>query len=587
MPRATKARFFHRAAWGLCFLTLMALAPANAGYNPVAYATKIHNSSPQQIGVDDFGQRVDLYNGSTIFQATDIQVPGNASLDVAVGRRMTPGRLDGTWPSNRTEGLFGDWDIDIPHMVSTHDHKHPWHVNDSNRTKRCSSNAVAPPWSADGNFEGHEFWSGIRLHVPGKHSGLVMLAETPLSARPQQSAAYRWVTVDGWYLSCLPSLSFGAGEGFLALSPDGSKYYFNWMVQQDWSHMRRLSYSGGVALGVDKIFLYPTRVEDRHGNWVTYTWSQKKLMRIDSNDGRRISFTYEGTEVRPRIASVSVADRTWRYYYRRQDAENDSYLERVVLPDLTQWVYQSPQVSVFFDFVYGNPNGCAPRFGLSHSSWKFTYGVTHPSMAKAEFDFHVWRHQRTRVTPQCSWDHWERDANKSVGNYYYVSSLEKVRVTGAGLPPYEMQITYPNVHLLPDNCPACPTTKDVITSETGGRVVRYRYSTRYGVDEGRLQSVEVGSSLDTLVPSVFYYYDSVIDSPAPPYQRKVGSGKYFSGFDPLAEQRLPVRAIVNSREGMSFIYRVLEFDAFARPTRVEKRSAASGYVPPSGTRIVD
>jgi hypothetical protein len=75
-------------------------------------------------------------------------------------------------------------------------------------------------------------------------------------------------------------------------------------------------------------------VEDRFGNWVTYSYSNKanemvRLDKIQSSDGRVIDIGY----VNGRLSSVAANGRTWSYSY-----VNDN-LSEVRNPDLSSWRY--------------------------------------------------------------------------------------------------------------------------------------------------------------------------------------------------------------------------------------------------------
>lgn len=62
------------------------------------------------LGGDLFGDKVSLYNGSTVFSVTDIDLPGNHSLPVRLSRRFK------VESKKQVENLggFGAWDIDVP-----------------------------------------------------------------------------------------------------------------------------------------------------------------------------------------------------------------------------------------------------------------------------------------------------------------------------------------------------------------------------------------------------------------------------------------------------------------------------------------
>lgn len=61
-------------------------------------------------GADMFGDRASLYTGSLEFQHTDLLLPGNSKLEVALKRRHVAGRDSGV------RGQLGDWDLDTPRI---------------------------------------------------------------------------------------------------------------------------------------------------------------------------------------------------------------------------------------------------------------------------------------------------------------------------------------------------------------------------------------------------------------------------------------------------------------------------------------
>jgi hypothetical protein len=66
-----------------------------------------------KVGADLFGDTINLYNGKLDFTQTDVSLPGNNALPVAVGRRISTG-------DHAKEGrAFGLWELDIPHIYGT------------------------------------------------------------------------------------------------------------------------------------------------------------------------------------------------------------------------------------------------------------------------------------------------------------------------------------------------------------------------------------------------------------------------------------------------------------------------------------
>lgn len=69
--------------------------------------------SVRTLGADLFGDQVGLYAGDTTFSTTDVSVPGNNALAVAVGRRFRVESRDSYERSKwlGRDGMFADWDL--------------------------------------------------------------------------------------------------------------------------------------------------------------------------------------------------------------------------------------------------------------------------------------------------------------------------------------------------------------------------------------------------------------------------------------------------------------------------------------------
>ena len=98
---------------GLCVcVSWSALAAGNS--NPDLEYNRLSRPSDTigSIGSDLFGEQVDLYNGQTAFDVTDVTIPGNGTLPVALGRRLDVAEPDGSGvlPS------FGNWEVDVPYL---------------------------------------------------------------------------------------------------------------------------------------------------------------------------------------------------------------------------------------------------------------------------------------------------------------------------------------------------------------------------------------------------------------------------------------------------------------------------------------
>ena len=181
----------------------------------------------------------------------------------------------------------------------------------------------------------------MQLHNAGGGGELLWTgAGTP---RPTASGGpWRWTTKGRWHFGCVASLRSGhAGEGFLGIAPDGTRYRFDWLSHERAPGITRpVLPNGEVLLTRREVRLYPTRVEDRFGNWVEYDWQAERLTAIRASDGRRITLSYvqfsagsQSWDSGYRISTVSDGSRTWRYFYNA----TGSSLTRVVQPDGSAW----------------------------------------------------------------------------------------------------------------------------------------------------------------------------------------------------------------------------------------------------------
>ena len=180
----------------------------------------------------DFGDEVNMYTGQLELRTTDVSVPGNNGLDVAVGRRFT---LDQT---STVRGSFGDWDLDIPHLHGVFSRVAGWVIpGPAVKYNRCSQ--FGPPPVVGGTFdptavfEYHEYWHGSHLYLPGQGSQLLLSRNG--GTVPSTGGPYPLVTRNGAVIRCLSSLtaaSRGQGEGFEVITPDGVHYRFDHMVKR-------------------------------------------------------------------------------------------------------------------------------------------------------------------------------------------------------------------------------------------------------------------------------------------------------------------------------------------------------------------
>jgi hypothetical protein len=277
------------------------------------------------LGADLFGDHVNFYTGSLEFTQTDVSLPGNDALPVAVGRHATTGSFDANGR------LFGGWDLEIAHLHGIFSSQ-GWVTGSTGALprQRCSRFAKPPTVSGSagtgGLWDGTEYWHGSFLYVPGTGDQELLRrsAGNPHvpadgAGEPYPYTTYPIVTRNLWAIKCLPSLANdsstnkGLGEGFLAIAPDGTQYRFDWMVTRAAENLAKgtpapqrgvaASVTGGAGADADvrapsapaptanadgyvltrkEVWILPTLLTDRYGNTVTYIYDAARPWQLKS-----------------------------------------------------------------------------------------------------------------------------------------------------------------------------------------------------------------------------------------------------------------------------------------------------------------
>ena len=341
----------------------------------------------QPLGLGLMGDTVDHYSGTLVITHTDVSLPGNSNLEVAIKRRMSPRAT-----TLRQDFFMGDWELLIPNISMNlplygnleRTQLHNWF------NKRCSNNSnvgwwsMVPIYTKSIQIPDNLWWDGLKLNIPGFGSQTLLehykyndMEQDPVIVNTHQQVRwepYKWqsytnlkskkkgstdisrVTKNHWIVTCsdTPAIndkdridSDGPGEGFVAISPvDGTRYIFNRLTYQRIDDFR-IENDDFQKAGLDRVraILFVTKVIDVHGNWVKYTYSDDgKLTKIHSNDDRKITITYKKDS--NDVSSVTANGRTWRYEYKKQNLTHqhkrtkDNVLTKVILPDSQYWEFE-------------------------------------------------------------------------------------------------------------------------------------------------------------------------------------------------------------------------------------------------------
>ena len=470
------------------------------------------------------GDSIDPHLGGLSFEHTDVSLPGNSGLEVAIRRKREQGDFYLRQGPNAEVAEFGDWQLAAPRIRVMLPHDQQWGAS------RCSQSSVSqlPPASEWSNTSGgpvatyfilpREYSEGVMLDVPGQGSEEIL--DNPQGT--QWRTDTEKVTLSGWTFSCIASIN-GGGEGFIGTAPNGDTYRFDRLVYRD------APFLGSIPVGASTLFrkhaiIFATRVEDVNGNWVDYTYNGSgRLTRIHANDGREIRVNYQASSdlIDTVVANpMSAAPRTWTYRYGSQSVWlwNDvshnfsNALTRVIRPDALEWGFQMGAMSIN-----------APAHHCLDPGVQ-TVTVTHPHGMTGTFKLgrqyrRIWN-LAGAVAPLCPYD---ADRGWS-GPPPYVTTMAIMAVTektlsGPGVPAATW--TYGGPITLADTPATERTIARGVTDPTGNTTVYYHRWLKEPLG-GKLMRREVrqGSGTGPLLEATEYSYifeDSVGSSYMPPF----------------------------------------------------------------------
>lgn len=513
----------------------------------------------QALGPDLMGDAVNEYSGGLQFTQTDVSLPGNNALEVQVGRHKAVGTIQAFAGS----GLFANWDLDIPHLRTIAAQSEPnWYgARTTGNFSRCSQFAEPPSTLDTTSFPtklvlSESFWDGYQMYIPGVGNQTLLRRNTNAAAGPVNliypsdgtPEQYPILTKNHWQISCLSSLDNGPGEGFEARSPDGVRYRFDHIAVRPYKTLTK----PGVVPRVE-VWILPTRITDRFGNWVQYTYTGAdgwRVSSITSSDGRSITFAYNGNG--NRIQSVSDGTRTWTYGY-----SSSGTLQTVTRPDQSSWTFDINALARE-PYPAGDP-GCDNEADWS-SKPPVSGTITHPSGAVGTFVLTLTTHGRAGVPG-------DNCVTTRVGRFFGAWSLTSKTLSGPGMPAMTWSYAYSPAAGSFAPCNGCVNAKAVTITDPQGHVTVNTYGTQYAFNEGLLLNSNVGGGLRV----TSYTYRA---SDAGPYPAKVGGSNPLS--DSMSRIYTPQSQRTIVQQGATFSQTVDAFDGYARPTSVTKVSSL-GY----------
>lgn len=563
------------------------------------------------LGQNLFGDQVDLYTGAASFESVDVSLVGNNALPVEVRRRYS---VESRTFSERSQlvardGGFSDWELSLPHLKGTFAEGRGWQVGDMGSDQRCLHGLGAAPvveGSPSGFWDPAEYWHGNHLVVPDEGSSELLAVVGGNDNQPTSGGPYLWMTKSNWFFSCLANTANGvAGDAFLAHDPRGNIYWFDWIVSRSItaitkpygtpidvgratanSNQNRAAAaapgSETTALAREEVRIFPTRVQDRFGNYVTYTYDQAhpwRLTSINSSDGRSLTITYNAGG---HIATVAAGARAWQYIY-------GNGLEQVLLPDdgqpgVSRWLIDFSNLRDAFTVPESGVSLMCERSGASNGQASVSGTLTHPSGAVGVFTFKSTTHGRSYVPKNCI----RPDPNDSTTNFAWIPYLfnqvsiiskQLKNFNGGAVSTWNYSYGSTN-HSWESTCGSgCLDYKTVEVLGPDGEWSRFTYGNRFRLNEGQLRRIERGGGPASVMMVEERTYQN--DPSGLAYPAKVGESTFTRG-DFMSERLSPIKKREVQLEAMSYVWEVSQscgtgsalcFDQFARPTKVIQSSA--------------
>ncbi len=592
---ARKASGWLKAA-GALLMVLAAMAVQAQTVSPVDDYRRLVSagSEVKALGTGLFGDTVDLYSGQLTVRQTDIELPGNDDLRVALTRRFTFADAD-DWGA----GQFGDWELELPRISGIFSSSGGWTTpyTGNARYQRCSRFGAPPTMAGSGGglFQAHEYWMGTHLEIEGGREELLgRAAAVPV---PGDGHAYPVTTRSGVMLRCLDSLAATSapgslGEGFVARTPDGLQYFFDHMVTRPFTSLNRVDDLGSPPLIVatggtvvtpavaeswllprQVVTLYPSRVVDRYGNEVRYIWNPQipgQLKEIRASDGRAITFTYAGSAAG--VRSATDGRRIWRYTY-------GSGLSRVILPDSTYWtisMYGLSSLRPSHPFADCDTPGTVDRGSGSGQ-------MTHPNGAELTLTS-AGRTMGRSWVPRACWGGEHGLAYALHPRATPAAVITQRRLKGPGLPSagYTWSYAWEDMSACwdPGSIPAPPAgtgvcsaasagTRSVTVTRPEGWRDRYVFGTRFQHDEGLLLSVEQALDGGNAQRKEWLTYAA---SSAGPYPETLGYSYQSRSDGVMGTRYQPLQERLQQVGDDVFQWEALAFDQRARAVRVLRSS---------------
>ncbi|MBT2143982.1 MULTISPECIES: hypothetical protein [unclassified Rhodanobacter] len=314
-----------------------------------------------------------------------------------------------------------------------------------------------------------------------------------------------------------------------------------------------------------------TRIEDRFGNFLTYSYDGANLTAITASDGRALDLSYELGTSRISAATLQspLGSRTWSYQYG-----TDVYhvLNKVTLPDGSAWSYDLAGLRSGEIIVGG---GDCESLGLLSTNVP-SGSIVHPSGLTGTFQVKPVVRGRSYVPRQCV-----KTTDDSSYAYtprvYATFAIIQKTFGGAGLPSQTWSYNYSpdNASWLQDCAGGCVSTVWTDVLDPQGRAVRNTFSNRFDETEGQLQRTEYysGAVGTTLLRSEASQYAA---SNAGLWPSVYGYNLQSRMNLAVVERQAPLNQRVITQDGDSYTWQAESFNAYAQVTQTKRFNSIVG-----------
>ena len=289
-----------------------------------AYMANSLEVGPQELNSGLMGDFVNLDKGELSFSVTDISIPGNFPLPVELTRIINSDKYRPKFTSTRPTSVNAaraEWGLDLSYITLP------------TITPSGTVGCVESESDQDNYKKKHvhflkEYYEVPLFHAPGVSGLLLRANKKTVNTKVFGKNPPEFTNSEMWRIS---QTKKNGKCTWKAKDTNGNTYSFDQAVV--------LSNFNGIR----RHAVVVTQVTDVHGNWVKYSYDNKRgnrLSRIYSSDGREISLHYNSGG---RLSRAVANGRTWTYSYDSEKwwGYDLLYLKKVTRPDGQYWEYDA------------------------------------------------------------------------------------------------------------------------------------------------------------------------------------------------------------------------------------------------------